>query len=105
MRTSGHWAGTLSSEGSAGRGPEDHFQIVGLQLTRVVPDNPRFLADDGDGWRNVWRQLKPPVSRPLDEAGWSLDGRASRRARIRTASYQALAGDEKGAMHGSLNPR
>jgi hypothetical protein len=38
--------------------PEERAQLMGLQLTRVVPDIPRLLADDGDGWRKVWRQLK-----------------------------------------------
>lgn len=58
--------------------PEEQAQLVGMYLTRVVPDVPTLLADDESEWRHRWRGLKKARKQrfldELKEAGIEVSG-------------------------------
>lgn len=61
---------------------EQRAWLLALQLTRVMPEVPTFLADDQDEWQHAWRGLKTArKQRLLDElvsAGIPTNGLKSR---------------------------
>ncbi len=71
---------------------EEHRALVeGLMIDRVMPEQPRLLADDDQSWATTWRRLTTERKERLRDPGAAPTTRATKAAPTRPSSATPLA--------------